>query len=162
MSATEQHVKEQCKRLSSAPLIEPKTPEGKREIKDTLLRNCQSDEHVTEVITRFLEGDEDPGYMPIAALVRIAKKTRRLDEPPPGCDRCALSPDEFSGEMRWSAHVIQDRGDGISYAKRCDCERGRWLRIRDLAVEKPKAPAKAKHEHKADADWQRMAAGDTE
>jgi hypothetical protein len=162
MSATEQHVKEQCKRLSSLPMIEPKTPEGKREIKDTLLRNCQSNEHVTEVITRFLEGDEDPGCMPIAALVRIAKKTRRVDEPPPGCHRCGLGPDEFTGEMRWAPHIAIDMGKNYSFASRCDCERGLWFQDRDRESGKPKLPAKAKHKHKADVDWQRMAAGDTE
>jgi hypothetical protein len=160
MSATEQCVKEQCKRLSSLPSLEPKTKEGKREIIDALLRNCQSNLHVGEVITRFLEHEENP-YNVIAALIRIAWETRRPDEAPPGCDSCALGPDEFTGEMRWTAWIGKDRSDGISYAVRCCCERGRWLRERDLLTAKPKAPAKAKHEHKADADWQRMAAGDT-
>ncbi len=136
MSATITHIKAECKRLGSVPMIEPKTREGKQEWVDVLLRNCQSDEHVTAVMTGFLEGVSD--YQnPIAELAKIARATQDFGRPPAGCDYCAIGPDVNTGEMRWSAHICGERG-GNSFAVRCECPRGVWFSGKD--TERSNAP----------------------
>lgn len=129
MSATESHIKTQCQRLGSVPMIEPKTKEGKREWMEVLLRNCQSDEHVTAVMTAFLENVADYRN-PIAEIAKIAKSTWEFAKPPAGCDYCAIGPDVTTGEMRWATHVPVERG-GISAVSRCECPRGIWFSRKD-------------------------------
>jgi hypothetical protein len=155
VNATESHVRAQCKRLSAAPMIEPRTIEGKREWIDALLRNCQSDEHVTTTMTAFLETVTN--YQnPIAEICRVARAMQRPASIPSGCNRCAIGRDS-AGEMCWAAHVPVER-NGLSCAVRCDCQRGTWLARKDaerLNVPERKPPTKLEP-----VDFAKLAAGD--
>lgn len=158
MSATLLHIKAECKRLGSIPMVEPKTREGKQEWVDVLLRNCQSDEHVTAVMTAFLENVAD--YQnPIAEVARIARSTQSHGEAPAGCDRCAVGPDVSTGEMRWAAHVPAFRG-GYSCAERCDCPRGVWLTRKDADRLNVPAPERKPPTKIDPPDYAKLAAGD--
>lgn len=158
MSATEKHITEQCKRLAAVPVLMPTTTDGKREIREALLRHCQSNEHATATVTAFLENSIECRNI-VAELVQIARASRRADDPPPGCDRCWLGPDPYTGEARWAAHVQVNR-NGFECAVRCTCERGKWL-----AAESSKPHGKAergqpKMQQPSAADFGRRAAGD--
>ncbi len=137
MSANLKHIKAECKRLGSVPMVEPKTVEGKQEWVDVLFRNCQSDKHVTHVMTTFLETVSD--YQnPIAEITKIAKSTWDFGKPPAGCDNCAVGMDLSTGEMRWASHVPIEHGNNSSVA-RCECPRGIWLGRHDaLRLNSPK------------------------
>jgi hypothetical protein len=125
MKPTKEHVLDQCKRLAAVPMIEPKTDEGKREVAEALLRNCQSNEHVTQVISAFLENTLDCQNI-VAELVRLARITQKTDQPPLGCSQCEIGPDLETGAMQWRAHIVADGG-----AKRCSCRRGQWFAAKD-------------------------------
>lgn len=143
MAATRTHVKEQCARIfNSCPILSPKDPKAAtaqaKEVAELLLRCCQSDEHVTETVTGFIENALHCENL-VAELKLFAAKTQHADAPPPGCDRCNLGEHPTSGEQRWAPHVPGER-NGYSMAVRCDCRRGRWLAAQD---EKRKAIAQA-------------------
>jgi hypothetical protein len=135
MSATKRHVKAECGRMFAAiPLISSLDDAGKREIADTLMEHCQSDEHVTEVLKFFAENALD-WRNPVAELVAIARKTETPECAPPGCEACDLGPDPFTGAQRWAAHVSAVR-NGYDVAERCSCRRGRWLARKETAAPK--------------------------
>src|SRR4051794_3759271 len=133
MKANERNLKDECRRLSSLPLLLPADPRAAeaaaKEIMRALLRHCQSDEHVSDVITTFLEDQRD-WRNPVAELVQIARTTQRADAPQAGCDVCFLGAESNTGEIRWATHVTGER-HGYTYAARCNCERGQWLAARD-------------------------------
>lgn len=162
MSATEKHVKTECKRLAAAVMIEPKSAEGKREVVDALLRNCQSDEHVTSVMTAFLEGSRECQNL-IAELVSIARRTQTTDQAPAGCDTCLLGPDLETGEMRWAPHVAVVTGSNTA-ATRCSCDRGRWFAAKDVERRSLAPPAKRQQSGSftRPADFAKLAAGDSD
>src|ERR1035441_8417824 len=102
---TRKHAKAQCQRLlSSYPILSPKDPAAAitqaTEVVDTLLRECQSDEHVTQVIDAFLTTALHCENV-VAELVLYAGKTQRGDVAPPGCTECDLGEDRDTGEQRW-------------------------------------------------------------
>ena len=130
MKLTRQDAQQQAKRLQSCPMLAPQSDEGRKEIVDCLMRHCQSAEHAQAVMTQFLDEAIHVQGPVTAWLAASARQTRKSDQAPTGCARCWLGPDFNTGEVRWAAHVSTDR-DGISFAMRCDCERGQWLKIRD-------------------------------
>lgn len=126
MSATKEFCIKQVKRLAVAPLFRPATQQASQDWLDTLMRHCQSDGHAETVITEFLTRTLE-SQNPLADVVAIAERTRRIDQPPPGCWLCEIGPDVATGEMRWYYHVPVERKDGQTGAGRCLCARGRWL-----------------------------------
>jgi hypothetical protein len=145
-------------------MLDPKTEDGKRAVVDALMRHCQSNEHVTQVLLQFLETSRDCKNL-IAEVVEIARQTYRDDQPPPGCRRCELGPDERTGEMRWAPHVGVDR-DGYSFAVRCPglpgkpCLRGKWFKQRDRQPEEPKASLRMAAAKEIAPEVKRRAGGD--
>lgn len=140
---TRDHARRQANRLQACPMLAPQSDEGKREVVDCLMRHCQSAEHSETVMTQFLDGALHVQNS-IAELAAIAHATRQNDQPPPGCDRCYLGPDVFTGEVRWASFISVDRRDGLSSAHRCSCARGQFLNAADVArqvaqLEQPKA-----------------------
>jgi hypothetical protein len=163
---TRDHARAQAARLQANPILAPQSDAGRTELIDCLMRNCQSSEHCAAAMTALLDGSiEFPREMETttARLAFCARRLQIAETAPAGCDRCYLGPDVTTGEIRWYAHVPGER-NGYTYAARCDCERGKWLAARDrerLATEArgDRKPV-ARHEHAADADWQKRAAGD--
>lgn len=164
MSATKTGCKQQLTRLMRFTREGRNEDEGERaalsrEVLDALLRNCQSDEHAADVVTRFIETPHYPGDV-IADLVSIARSTEKHDQPPAGCDQCAIGPDISTSEMRWAAHVAGTRPDGTTYAMRCGCARGLWYRKSDSGV-KPAVDLQRKPPKRLEpVDGRKLAAGD--
>ena len=125
MKLTRQVAQRQAARLQACPMLVPQSDEGRREVVDSLLRNCQSEEHCVAVLTEFLDTALHVQNV-TAELAAIARRTQRSDQAPAGCAQCDLGPDPFSGEQRWAAHLAEERG-----ARRCECDRGRWLAARE-------------------------------
>lgn len=157
MSATKSGCKQQVWRVMTfckAAKDDESQTQVAREILEALLRNCQSDEHAGEVVTKFIETPHFPGDI-IADLVSIARATQKFDQPPAGCEDCAIGPDITTGEMRWSAHVTGTRPDGATFAQRCSCVRGAWYRNADASPRTdPKRPGRSK------SDFRKLASGD--
>jgi hypothetical protein len=140
-------------------MLAPQTLEGKKEIVECLLRNCQSEEHAVTVMTRVLDGALRVEGPITAWIASVARQTQTYDRAPAGCDLCYLGPDVTTGEVRWAEHVSVQIG-GYDCARRCTCDRGGWLAAKDLERGAAKPAARARHEHPADADWRKRAAGD--
>lgn len=171
MNATKNFVVEECKKtLAAIPLLGAMDDNGKRQIVDTLMENCQSNEHVTQVLKTFATTVLD-WKNPIATLVAIAHQSEVHDAPPPGCNRCGLGEDTETGEQRWQAHVIADRQIHklgclrvkgcdcavVEVAVRCVCRRGRWLhasdiRRRDAAAMAPQKTQPTRFDGRSDAE----------
>jgi hypothetical protein len=134
MKLTREYARQQAARLQACPMLVPQSDKGRAEIIDCLLRHCQSAEHSAAVMTQFLDGSLNVRN-PVAELATIARATQTTDQPPAGCDGCYLGTDIDTGEVRWAAHVFVERND-ISFARRCLCARGRYLRAADIGREK--------------------------
>lgn len=133
MELTRESARRQAMRLQSSALLAPKSDEGRTEIIDCIMRHCQSAEHAELVMTAVLDGSIDVKNM-TAEIAAVAKRTRKAEVPPNGCERCAIDPDINTGESRWSPYVSVSR-NGCAFARRCDCARGRWLAAADRARE---------------------------
>jgi hypothetical protein len=155
--------RKQAKRLQSSPVLVPQADDGMTEILDCLQRHCRDGAHAERTMTRLLDSAKNPRNI-TAEIARCAAETREKQaEPLP--DRCASCP---PGDR-----VIVD-GPKYSSVGRCGCARGEALKARDAAawaeltktrkIDSPEPQSRemprAGHEHPADADWQRRAAGD--
>lgn len=162
MSATKQHCKTQAWRVMNfckAAKEDDQAAQVAREVLEALLRNCQSDEHATAVVTAFIESPHYPGDV-IADLVAIARRTEQHEQPPAGCDHCAIGPDVSTGEMRWASHVSLELASGVSYAARCQCPRGLWLLKQDAKRANEPAPQPRKAPKPERPDVRQLAAGE--
>jgi hypothetical protein len=90
MKPTEEHVISECSRVFSAiPVIDSMNDAGRREIANALMRRCQSNDHVTEVLGRFQEEARD-WVNPIAELVFIARETAKPERAQDGREDCSM------------------------------------------------------------------------
>lgn len=132
---TKKFCSQQIDRLRTVPLYVPRMEDDKAatvwlsEWLNVLMRNCQSNEHAQECMSKFLT-ETIHCENPIATFVAIAKQTAKADEPPPGCDVCYLTPDVNTGAARWAAHAPVFT-KGYESAARCSCARGQWLAKKD-------------------------------
>jgi hypothetical protein len=120
----------QAKRLQSSPMLAPQSDDGRKEIIDCLMRNCDDAEHAESTMTQVLDNCDDPRNLTAEIRAAAVATLHRSESVPDGCDVCRLMPDPLTGAARWMAHVPFER-NGYSYAVRCNCERGRWLKRRD-------------------------------
>jgi len=165
---TREIARKQAARLQSNPMLAPQSDDGRREIVDLLLRNCQSGEHAEAVMTAFLERARKVENV-TAEIATIARATATAEQAPAGCERCYLGPDVSTGEVRYAAHVSRIVG-GYDVATRCDgiggigCPRGQWLSARDRERRTVEAAKVASDERRRAtperADFARLAAGD--
>jgi len=129
MPLTREQAQRVAARIAAAPALLPQTAEGRTELVDAILRHCSDADHAKNVMTEVLDGALKPVNL-VAEIAMIAGRTRRPDQPPPGCQQCDVGEDITTGATRWSPFVhVQIRG--YSAARRCDCARGRWLAARD-------------------------------
>jgi hypothetical protein len=153
----------QGRRLQANPMLAPQSKEGVTEIVDCIMRNCRDVEHAVRTMTAVLDNCTDPRNL-TAEIKRAAGEALNVPQAlPDGCEVCHLEPDPLTGAARWMAHVPGER-KGYSCAVRCTCARGQWLSRRDQerSADHLARKPEAKHEHPADADWARKAAGDSE
>ncbi len=129
---TRDEAKVQAARILASPMLSPQTKEGKEEIVNCFLRNCHSAEHAAAVMTEVLDSALKVEGPITAWIATVAHRTRRPEEAPPGCSRCEIGTDVDTGVMRWAQHVTDDSGY-YSTARRCLCDRGRWLVAKDRA-----------------------------
>lgn len=152
----------QGRRLQANPMLAPQSIEGVKEIVDCIMRNCQDVEHASRTMSQVLDNCRDPRNL-TAEIKAAAVETLRIPQAVPGgCEVCRLEPDPLTGAARWMAHVPLER-NGYTYAVRCSCARGQWLKRRDQERETEQQCARqpeGRHEHPADADVMRIAAGD--
>ena len=138
---TKNHVKAQVARIfNSCPILSPKDPRAATaqasEVIETLMKFCQSDEHVTETVSGFIQNTLQCQNL-IAELVVYAGKTQRGDVAPAGCEHCDLGVDADTGIQQWAPHVTIEReyplgsGQMVQCGARCACLRGKWLAAMD-------------------------------
>lgn len=119
---TRDEAREQAKRLQSSPAIAPQSKEGRQEIVDCLMRNCDDAEHAERAMTQLIDTCKDPRNI-TAELAGAASSTRKSTQPLPG--PCAECP-----EGDW----IPCERNGYTGVRRCNCNRGVALIARDRAV----------------------------
>lgn len=136
----------------------PQTPEAWAELAKILQRHAKSRDHASRIVGRFLEpgaGTRFPTPGEFASAARSIPADASFDRPdlPNACEAC----EPYAGLYRIVAR------NGAEGAARCDCARGTRLRQLDAIRQttgQGKPADRARHEHPADADWQRKAAGD--
>jgi hypothetical protein len=148
-------------RIAAAPALLPQTPEGRTELVDAIMRHCGDSIHANSVMTELLDSSLNPVNL-IAEIAAIANRTRRPEQPPPGCNRCYFGEDLATKTITWLPYVsLTIRGYGC--ARRCSCPRGRWLSAKDSERENEVSlPPQKKREFvpAAQIDVKAVAAGD--
>jgi hypothetical protein len=139
MKLTREQARKEGARLQASVMLAPQSDEGRREIVDCLLRNCQDARHAAEVITAVLDDAIRPQNL-TAEIAAIARRCQHPELAPPGCDLCALGEDLGTGAMRW-APFVSIRIRGYECAQRCTCARGRWLASKDEEREQERTEA---------------------
>lgn len=116
---TRDEARVQAKRLQVSPVLAPQSAEGRKEVVDCLMRNCEDIEHAERAMTAALDGCVDPRNF-AAELAIAAKGTRKsnivLPEPCPECPEDDYVPFERNGYSGVGRH---------------NCARGLALRERD-------------------------------
>jgi hypothetical protein len=114
--------KRQAARIDACPALAPQTDEGRNEVTECLMRNCQDAEHARLVVTRLLDDVLECQNL-TAEIAIIAQATRKQDPLPPGCNRCKGEPFIGGPDGLWT---------------RCTCARGQALRARDRSLDDPR------------------------
>jgi hypothetical protein len=128
MKPTEEHVISECSRVFSAiPVIDSMNDLGRREIFTALMRRCESNDHVTEVLGRFQEEARD-WVNPIAELVFIARATTKPERAPDGCENCSKDAFDPNNPKKGWEMFVRDEIDGRLVHRFCDCARGQYFR----------------------------------
>lgn len=120
-------IKKQVARLGGLS-FPPITPEGWAELANVLQRRCLTMDHVTRVMDRWLESQENvPKPSQLGSLCSDVPADPALDNPvlPAPCEECA--PD---GLWRWAERLSRD-GETLLCAMRCNCPRGCQLAAMD-------------------------------
>ncbi len=156
MTLTRELARKEAARLQASPMLAPQSDEGRREIVDCLMRHCTDEEHARAVMTELLDSVERPQSI-TAEIATIARKTLHRDCPPPGCHLCCMGEDPITGAVRWASHVSVDVR-GYPCARRCTCQRGRWLADCDRQ-QQPETPRPTLAMAKA-ADFKLLAGGE--
>lgn len=142
-------------------MLAPQTDEGRREIVDCLQRHCQNAEHAAAVMTRVLDSAMEVKGPITAWIAATARDTGAGERAPDGCWRCEIGPDVETGEMRWANHVPTE-WKGYTCARRCLCERGKWMAAKDKAraSEATRELQGPRTGMSTADDWAKRAAGD--
>jgi len=130
---TRSEAQEQAARLMACPMLAPQSPEGRREIVDSLLRHCVDQAHAERTMTRFLDTAADIRGALTAVLTQTAEETRKGPVLPDGCPECWTGVDPATGKDTWAPYPRMRTIRGCDYSQRCTCARGAWLAANDKA-----------------------------
>lgn len=128
MKLTREIAQAEAARLQSSVMLCPQSKEGRAEIVDCLLRNCQDAEHARRTMTQLLDNALEVKGALTAWIANFARAGLSPEQPPPGCSRCDAGPQWPDGAQGWSAFVSARGRNGV---ERCDCERGQWMAAKD-------------------------------
>ena len=119
------HAKKEISRLSAKRFFPSKLPAAMSEMADALQKGATDEEHATRVITSLLRVE---GPCPEPAVILAACRTLAVNEAEPlpaPCAECSL----LGGN--WKLVEVEYKGQMVTATRRCDCERGRMLQVRE-------------------------------